>query len=108
MAQGAAVNKPAVVLTYAQKASSSNGIRCFTCSEVGHRQAECRKNGKKVMFVETDEQDDGENDADLTSDPIFDTDHIDEEVVTGDMGTTLVERRSYLTPRAVNDDLAVK
>ena len=35
MAQGATVNKPAVVLTNAQKFSSSSGIRCFACGDVG-------------------------------------------------------------------------
>ena len=58
------------------------------------------------MFAETDEQDDDddEDDANLTSDPIFDRDHINEEVMTGNIRNALVVRRSYLTPRAVNDD----
>ena len=55
MTQGAVAIKPGVVPTTAQKAGSSSGIKCVACGEVGHRQAEYKKKGKKVMFVETDE-----------------------------------------------------
>ena len=56
------------------------------------------------MFVEIDEQYDDEEINELTGDPLFDLDVVDEEVVTGDVGTVLVVRRSCLTPRASNDE----
>ena len=56
------------------------------------------------MFVEIDEQYDDEEINELTGDPLFDLDVVDEEVVTGDIGNALVVQRSYLMPRAVNDD----
>ena len=81
----------------------SSGVKCFACGEIGHRQAECKRAGKKVMFAEMDEYDEGE-DALVDGDPIFDTEAVDEELVIGDVGTALVVRRSRLTPKAVNDD----
>ena len=56
------------------------------------------------MFVETNEQYDDEEINELTGDPVFDPNVVDEEVVTGDVGTALVVRRSCLTPRAGNDE----
>ena len=43
-------------------------------------------------------------DALVEGDPIFDTEAVDEELVTGDVGTALVVRRSCLTLKAVDDD----
>ena len=56
------------------------------------------------MFVETDEQYDDEEVNELTDNSVFDLDSVDEDVVTGDVGTALVVRRSCLTPRAGNDE----
>ena len=55
------------------------------------------------MFAKTNECDEDE-DAVVDGDPIFYPDAVDEELVTGDVGTALVVRRSYLTLRAVDDD----
>ncbi|KAL5799431.1 hypothetical protein ACOSQ4_032315 [Xanthoceras sorbifolium] len=45
-----------------QQPMTSSGLRCFSCGEVGHRQSECKKFGKKVMFAETNEGEDGDTD----------------------------------------------
>ena len=41
-------------VTQASKATSS-GMRCFGCGETGHRQADCKKQGKKALFVDLDD-----------------------------------------------------
>ncbi|PKI78150.1 hypothetical protein CRG98_001478 [Punica granatum] len=61
---------------------TGNGVRCFECGEVGHRQSEYKKAaGEKTFFVDTEEGD--EEDVEESEDPIFDCEEvIDEEVVT--------------------------
>ena len=86
-----------------KKAGPSSGIKCFMCGEIGHRQAECKQARKKVMFAETDECNEGK-DALVDSDPVFDAEAVDEELMISDVGTDLVVRRSCLTPKAVDDD----
>ncbi|KAK9128307.1 hypothetical protein Syun_017104 [Stephania yunnanensis] len=81
---------------------STSGIKCFGCGEVGHRKSECK--GKKTLFIENEEEDEGEE-ANIIAELAFDTsNNTEEEVVTGDVGTALVVRRSFMTPRAVADD----
>ncbi|KAK9160596.1 hypothetical protein Syun_006937 [Stephania yunnanensis] len=81
---------------------STSGIKCFGCGEVGYRKSECK--GKKAFFIKNEEEDEGEE-ANITAEPAFDTsDNTKEEIVTGDVGTALVVRRSCMTPRAVTDD----
>lgn len=40
----------------------------------------------------------------MPDEPTFDTDAVDKELVTGDIGITLVVRRSCMTPRAAEDE----
>ena len=56
------------------------------------------------MFAETNEGDREDEDVLAIGDPIFDSETFKEELVTGDVGTTLVVRMSCLTPRAVDDN----
>ncbi|KAK9107814.1 hypothetical protein Syun_023825 [Stephania yunnanensis] len=66
---------------------STSGIKCFGCGEVGHRKSECK--GKKTLFIENEEEDEGEE-ANITAEPTFDTsDNTKEEIGTGDVGTCL-------------------
>ena len=78
-------------------------MRCFGCGETDHRQANCKKQGKKALFVFLDDYE--EEDVYVGEDLVFDgTDDGDEEVFDGDMGPTLVVRRMCLTPRANGDE----
>ncbi|PKI66245.1 hypothetical protein CRG98_013326 [Punica granatum] len=79
-------------------------MRYFGCGEVGHRQFECRKiASKKTFFIDAEEGE--EEDVEESEDPIFDCEKVvDKEVVTGDTGTTLVVRRSCLTPKVADDN----
>ena len=98
-----AANRAGSALNSTKRASPSSGIKCFACGELGYRQAECKWARKKVMFAETYECDEGE-DALVDGDPIFDTEAVNKKLVTGDVGTALVVRRSCLTSKAVDDD----
>ena len=88
--------------------ASSSGIKCFNCGETGHRQSECKKAGKRpALFVENDgEEDDGYDvfEAEGDGEPIFDTEHVEEEFLEGDGKETLVVRRSCMTPKATEED----
>nr|KAJ0225478.1 hypothetical protein LSAT_V11C100042380 [Lactuca sativa] len=83
----------------------SSSLKCYSCGEKGHRQSECKKVGKRHLFVEQDDwqnDDAGENYKDP---PVYDEEHkCEEEVVTGDVGVNLVVRRSCFTPKVVGDD----
>ncbi|PKI48159.1 hypothetical protein CRG98_031424 [Punica granatum] len=83
------------------KVDESKIEACFGCGEVGHRQSECRKTaGQKTFFVDTEEGED--EDVGEAEYPEFDSEEVvEEEVATGDTGTTLVVRRSCLTPKIV-------
>ncbi|KAI9180372.1 hypothetical protein LWI28_004151 [Acer negundo] len=66
------------------------------CREVGHRQSECKKLGKRVLFAETDEDD--EDEAFIVEEPQFDEDdEINGEWVEGDAGPLLMARPVYDT-----------
>lgn len=86
------------------RSGGNSGIRCFGCGEIGHRQSECKKTtGRKTLMVEAGDED-GEF-TDMEQEPVFDTETYEEEKeVAGDTGTTLVVRRSCLTPKATNED----
>ncbi|XP_022862997.1 uncharacterized protein LOC111383153 [Olea europaea var. sylvestris] len=65
-------------------AHPGDGIRCFACGGVGHRQSECPKNSRRVLFV-----DDGYGDYERA--PVFDNGDDEgtaeeEELVVGDVG----------------------
>lgn len=79
----------------------SGGLKCFSCGEMGHRQAECKKapSGSRGLFAAdsamlTDV-------VDFEGPPRFDEDDTElEEIVSGDIGPVLMVRRTFLTPRA--------
>ena len=86
-----------------QPRTVTGGVRCFSCGEVGHRQSECRKLGKRsALFNETD--DSGEGDAEVGEEAEFDDEVVEEDHVDGDSGPLLVVRRAFLTPRAEESD----
>ena len=81
---------------------TSSSVKCFGCGETDHRQADCKKHGKKTLFVDPEEYE--EEDAYVGEEPVFDdVGKEDVEVLEGDVGPALVVRRTCLTPRA-NDD----
>ena len=81
---------------------STSSVRCFGCNETSHRQVNCKKQGKKALFV--DPKDYEEEDAYVGEELVFDgTNEKDEEILEGDTGPPLVVRCMCLTPR-VNED----
>ncbi|PKI60891.1 hypothetical protein CRG98_018716 [Punica granatum] len=81
--------------------SSSCGAKCFKHREPGHRQSECEKGEKRVMFTEENPSDDAVFVAGDDGEPEFDE---EEEIVTEDAVPNLVVRRSCMTPRAADKD----
>ncbi|KAD4983107.1 hypothetical protein E3N88_19778 [Mikania micrantha] len=82
-------------------ASSSSGFKCFNCGETGHCQSECKRAGKRNMFVESDDEQYEEHEET----PVYDEEpEYEEEIVTGDVGVSLVVRRSCYAPKADGDD----
>ena len=51
------------------KGTGSSTMKCFTCSEPRHRQSECKKDGKRALFAETNEGDN--NDIVIEELPVF-------------------------------------
>ncbi|GJY12766.1 putative nucleotidyltransferase, ribonuclease H [Tanacetum coccineum] len=86
------------------KGVGSSGLKCFNCGEPGHRQSECKKAGKRHLFVDEEWEDNGLADNDYEEHPVFDDEPYEEEVVSGDVGVNLMIKRSCLTPKAVGDD----
>ena len=87
--------------------SSSSGQHAPTnvaqSSRVSHRQADCKKLGKKALFVDPDDYE--EEDAYVGEEPIFDgIDVGDEEILEGDTSPVLVVRQIYLTPLSNGDE----
>ncbi|KAJ9542127.1 hypothetical protein OSB04_028633 [Centaurea solstitialis] len=87
------------------KGPSSSGLKCFSCGESGHRQSECKRAGKRVMFGEVEDWQDDDGEEEYHEGPLYDTEPQYEEVfVDGDVGVSLVVRRSCLTPKVTDDD----
>ena len=83
--------------------ASTSGMRCFWCGGAGHRQANCKKQGKKALFV--DPHDYEEEDAYVGEELVFDgADEGNVEILEGDIGSILVVRRMCLTLRANEDE----
>ena len=82
--------------------ANTNGLNCFRCGEMGHRISECHRGGKKVLFTETEEV--GEDDDLDPKERACEMGMGEEELVEGDVGTSLVIRRACLTPRATGDE----
>ncbi|KAJ9546904.1 hypothetical protein OSB04_019447 [Centaurea solstitialis] len=84
---------------------SSSGLKCFSCGESGHRQSECKRAGKRVMFGEVEDWQDDDGEEEYHEGPLYDIEpQYEEELVDGDVGVSLVVRRSYLTPKVTDDD----
>ncbi|KAI3709992.1 hypothetical protein L2E82_39765 [Cichorium intybus] len=92
------LEKRTTIPTYNKEANTSN-LKCFSCGEHGHRQADCKKGGKRVMFADEDGVDAGNENS-----PEYDETDYEEEIVEGDEGLSLVVRRICLTPRAPEED----
>ncbi|GJS72193.1 putative reverse transcriptase domain-containing protein, partial [Tanacetum coccineum] len=81
------------------KGVRSSGWKCFNCGEPGHRQSECKKAGKRHLFVDEEWEDNGVADDDYEEPPMFDDDQYKEEIVSGDVGVNFMVRHSFLTPK---------
>ena len=57
------------IITLTNRANTS-GVRCFGCGETGHRQADCKNQGKKTLFVDPDDYE--EEDVYMGEEPVFD------------------------------------
>ncbi|KAJ9546716.1 hypothetical protein OSB04_019259 [Centaurea solstitialis] len=87
------------------KGPSSGGLKCFSCGESGHRQSECKRAGKRVMFGEVEDWQDDDGEEEYHEGPLYDIEpQYEEELVDGDVGVSLVVRRSCLTPKVTDDD----
>ncbi|GKE88486.1 hypothetical protein Tco_1565961 [Tanacetum coccineum] len=64
----------------------------------------CKKAGKRHLFVDEEWEDNGVADDDYEKPPLFDDDQYEEEIVSGDVGVNLMVRHSCLTPKAATDD----
>ena len=83
--------------------ASTSEVRYFGCGETDHHQANCKKQGKKSLFIDPDDYE--EEDAYVGEEPMFDgTDEEDEEVLEGDTSLALVVRKMCLTPHAKGDE----
>ncbi|KAI9201366.1 hypothetical protein LWI28_022254 [Acer negundo] len=79
-----------------QQPRTAGGFKCFNCEEVGHRQSECERLGKRVFFTDTDEGND--DDVVIGGEPQFDKDdEVIEDWVEGDVGPLLMARPTYDT-----------
>ncbi|GKE07091.1 putative reverse transcriptase domain-containing protein, partial [Tanacetum coccineum] len=64
------------------KGVGSSGLKCFNCGEPGHRQSECKKAGKRHLFVDDEWEDNGLADNDYEESPVFDDEPYEEEIFT--------------------------
>nr|GEW45726.1 hypothetical protein [Tanacetum cinerariifolium] len=74
------------------KGVRSNGLKCFNCGEPGHQQSECKKAGKRHLFVDEEWEDNGVADDDYKEPLVFDDDQYEEETVSGDVEVNLMVR----------------
>ena len=100
---GSGVNK-AVGSSSGGQFNRTGGLKCFGCGEVGHRKSECKKTaGKSALFMDTDDY--AEDELQFEGEPMHDREEATEEMhLEGDVGTALVVRRSYFTPKASSEE----
>ncbi|KAK0596911.1 hypothetical protein LWI29_020052 [Acer saccharum] len=78
-----------------QQPRATGGFKCFNCGEAGHRQSECKKLGKRVLFADTEEE---EEVAVVGDEAQFDDDGlVNEDWVEGDVGPLLMARPVDIT-----------
>ncbi|GJU73298.1 retrovirus-related pol polyprotein from transposon TNT 1-94 [Tanacetum coccineum] len=81
------------------KGVGSSGLKCFNCGEPGHRQSECKKAGKRHLFVDEEWEDNGVADDDYEEPPTFDDDQYEEEsmpVYDTDIGDVIEEEEGFI------------
>ncbi|KAB5521600.1 hypothetical protein DKX38_025919 [Salix brachista] len=85
---------PNILSTSNQQPRVVGGFKCFNCGEVGHRQSDCMRLGKRTLFTDTNEE--HNNDTIITGEPLFDEDEeVIEDWVEGDVGPLLMVRPIY-------------
>ncbi|GKE89907.1 putative reverse transcriptase domain-containing protein, partial [Tanacetum coccineum] len=65
------------------KGVRTSGLKCFNFGEPGHRQSECKKAGKRHLFVDEEWEDNGVADDDYKEPLVFDDDQYEEEIMSG-------------------------
>ncbi|KAJ9552872.1 hypothetical protein OSB04_016917 [Centaurea solstitialis] len=61
------------------------------CGESGHRQSECKRAGKRVMFGEVEDWQDDDGEEEYHEGPLYDIEpQYEEELVDGDVGSTCI------------------
>lgn len=103
--------RPSQTPTTVQRPTGASGSRppttrpgaCFNCGEFGHRQAACPKsNSGRALLLDEQET------SDYLGPPQFDEDPTPpdtEEIIFGDIGTSLIVRRACLAPHVEAPDL---
>ncbi|PON86890.1 hypothetical protein TorRG33x02_172740 [Trema orientale] len=66
----------------------TSGSKCFGYREIGHKQVDCKKSGKRALFSELGEVEDG---VEIGEEPTFDDygDTVEDELIEGDTGLLL-------------------
>lgn len=81
-----------------QKQNRPGGLRCYSCSETGHRQSACPNKARRGLLLDDQNIDNEE--------PIYNEDDQDEtEELHADSGPLLMLRRSCLAPHSISANL---
>ncbi|GJY99646.1 putative reverse transcriptase domain-containing protein [Tanacetum coccineum] len=83
------------------KVQIMDSVNMFDPTKVG---GECKKAGKRHLFVDEEWEDNGVADDNYEEPPVLDDDQYEEEIMNGDVGVNLMVRCSCLTPKAAGDD----
>lgn len=76
-----------------------SSLRCFSCGEIGHRQANCPTQNRRGLLLDT-----ACNDVEVVYDEEIPDVVDDTEVLTADTGTALMLHRVCLAPHSVNEN----
>ncbi|KAL4179987.1 hypothetical protein AMTRI_Chr13g122910 [Amborella trichopoda] len=80
---------------------SISTLHCFKCGEMSHKAKDCKKSNsqfdKNKQVIIVDENLDDANWYD--GDPIYDDEPYEDDLVYGDVGESLIIRKSLLTPK---------